>query len=206
MIYHTINISLIPPLDVAKRALKLVTPYAQLGSEFNIANNDAIHITLYYTEFPAANIKKLLVELKTILKKEKPIRLIFNKIRHDQEYLSLDFERSERIANLHMHILKTLNPYREGHLRDKYLPNSLELLKLPKMNQQIALTWGHPYVAEKFIPHITLLKFDTPLKSATIEKESLKWDLKSIICDQIVVYEQKPQQKPYQIIAKFKLH
>lgn len=206
MIYHTINIALIPPPAVINKAVTLAKPYTSLSPDFNIDNNDVLHLTLYYSDFPAANIKKIILELTNILAKEKPVRLVFNHIRHDAEYLSLDFERSERIADLHLRILKRINPYREGHLRDKYLPPSPDLLKLPPLNQQIALKWGHPYVAEKFIPHLTLLKFDTPLKSVTIEKGSLKWDLKSFICDQIVVYEQKPQQKPYQIIAKFKLH
>lgn len=206
MTFHTINISLVPPVKVATEAIKLIKPYTKLSPEFNIADRDRIHITLYYAEFPAANIKKMLVQLTRILKYEKPLRLIFDRVRHDNEYLSLDYERSERIGNLHMRILNTLNPFREGHLRNKYLPGSPELLKLPEINQQITVKWGHPYVADKFIPHITLLKFDTPSKSATIEKGSLKWDLKSLISNQIIVYEQQPQQKPYQIIAKFKLH
>lgn len=206
MKYYKLNISLIPPLYLQEKAFKLIDEYKKKGSIFNIKDVSNVHITIYYAAFPDKNIDQIISNTNDIIKNTKPLELKFNRIRRTNEYISIDLKLNENIKRLHTDIVTSLNPLREGYLREKYRSGSSELHNLPKANQIIAQKWGHPYLMDKFNPHITLAHFNTDNNSDKINYDSIIWDIDTFLVDNIVVFKEEEGKKDsYIIIRSYKL-
>jgi 2'-5' RNA ligase len=205
MEYNIINISIQPPKDVCDLAIEFAKKFPDKGGKFSLARNDKPHITLYYAGFPRNNVKVIVEEQNKILIKQKALVLNFDRIKLSKEYLSIEFKNTTLIKNLHISILKNLNLLRQGYLREKYLSNSPDYLNLKPANQNIVKKWGHPYVAQAFKPHISILGFDSSDKSDTIDVTKLNWSIDRFISKEIVVYWQDKINTPFKVIAKFKL-
>lgn len=205
MEYHKINIALVPPQNVQKEAYEISRHFDNMGNISELGGKEHVHLTLYYAAFPVKNIKKIVIGLQEIFKNEQPIRLVFDHIRDKDGYIAVDLKISDRIRDLHKKILNRINPYREGYERKKYREDSEIFKALPKRNKEIVKKWGHPYLAEMFIPHITLAQFDTSMDSGKIKKDIAKWNINSMILREAIVYEQSPLEEPYRVIARFKL-
>jgi 2'-5' RNA ligase len=115
-----------------------------------------LHFSMYLFAMPSKNKDKLIKIAQKFTKNLKSIPIKSTKLVNTKSgLLMLNFEKTQEINNIHLNILKAFNPIRENKLRDKQYTDKYQS-KLTTRDRELLVKYGHRYVKEKYMPHITI--------------------------------------------------
>lgn len=154
-----LNTALILPPNINRWAIEQSKKLAEINEcQFVLDGVEYIpHVTLYSPEYPKKNLNSIVQALSDLSKTEKPVLIKSGVFRVTKNgYVVFDFMVSSEIMELHKKIVRTLNPCRENHIREKI---KLRLASYSEQEQKQVEYYGKPDVMDYFIPHITLTRF-----------------------------------------------
>jgi hypothetical protein len=154
------------------------------------------HITLYLSEIPSANISKV-IDLLNIKFLETKIQLEFNRISFQKGYLDVELKLNSDLMGLHKQVVEVVNPYREGHIRDKWIR---EMESYDTGEQQHLKDYGSIAILDTYRPHLTLARLDENLNSSGIISK-LEWNWLKSIESQIRLFESGDSGTCIQILS-----
>src|SRR3989344_8671061 len=113
---QALNIVLLPPIDVAKEAMRLSRLINErYQTEFILdGKNKYPHLTLYQIEIPGVNLKKTLKAVYYLFQKRPRIISKITGIRNYQTFISFEFNKTAELYKLHRKIVNGLEKFREG--------------------------------------------------------------------------------------------
>lgn len=126
------------------------------------------HITIYQAEFPIKNEVAVLDRIKSISSKHEPLFFVSDKPSIKHRFVAMGYKKSPEIENFHEHIVKELNPLREGNIKSAYveLPNNLTAEEQEKVNE-----FGYPYVMNLYSPHMTIISLENSEQAQGVAKK-----------------------------------
>jgi hypothetical protein len=92
------------------------------------------------------------------------------------------------LKQLHLEILRQLNPLREGKIREKFLPGSEGFKNLTVDNQKNVLEYGVVDVGELYEARMTVTRLDG-VDLTEEELGELKWNGGNFLVKELAVYE-----------------
>lgn len=164
-----LSIAIIPDELVSEQAIKIARKFSEgFSYEFTIDGKlNFPHITLYNALYPSKNIGDLKKILSTIVNQTQPFTLRLTEL--DIFYSNYIFwmcEKSDQLNKLHLDILSTVNPLREGLV----LPDFLTIPNPTDQEQKEISLYGAVMVGNRYTPHLTIMRFeDTEIAKGAIE-------------------------------------
>ena len=154
---QALNIVLLPPIDVAKEAMRLSRLINErYQTEFILdGKNKYPHLTLYQIEIPGVNLKKTLKAVYYLFQKRPRIISKITGIRNYQTFISFEFNKTAELYKLHRKIVNGLEKFREGIKVSVALKGFKKFTASQKSDLE---KYGSLGVMENFWPHITLTR------------------------------------------------
>lgn len=140
--------------QILKASLEFHKKY---GSEWLVDDKKIfLHLTLFLMAAPAKNRRKIIAAGKKFARQFKPATLISSGFSISKDGLiMLDFKPSAPVYRYHCQAIELFNPLREGMLRDKYEDKEY-FGSLSQKEKSKILKYGHRYVLNEFLPHISI--------------------------------------------------
>lgn len=166
MAFTRINIAVKPPQEVAEQVVALSKDIGTHKESFFVLDGLHYfpHLTLYSPEYPEKNVDEILLATENIVAGTEPFTATSTLFNSHLGYIDLAMEKTDLWEKLHEAVVTRLNPYRENHIRDKYLS---ELARYSSIQQKYIQAYGYSEVFTTFRPHITI----TRLKDEARAKE-----------------------------------
>jgi 2'-5' RNA ligase len=183
-----LNIALIPDRRIVEKAVvlsKFIT--TNYETAFTLDNHGYFpHITLFSPVFPCKNSDKVIEKLEEVSKERSYIKLFSEGVSYNKKFLMVNFKITAELFNLHIKVLKIINPLRENLLRSKYKDQEY-LRNLTDSECKNIKKWGYPRVMDDFDPHLTISKLKRNEDKKHIEN-LIKWDESEIVVPKIGVF------------------
>ncbi len=115
------------------------------------------HITLYQAHYPMYNLEKVQKSLAKIAKKISPFEIEMQNFSVLSGFIFYDAIKSLKVSSLHLTLLDTLNPLREGILTDA----DKQILTDPRVPEQIKRNiqqYAYAFAKESYIPHMSVAR------------------------------------------------
>jgi 2'-5' RNA ligase len=178
-----------PSTEVVEEAITLSEEIGKSNESFFILDNIQFHphITIYSPEYPIQNLKEVLKTVEEIAKNQEKIEFTFKELGIVEDFIAIFFNVSPEVKSLHKKIVTRLNPLREGHLRDKYLPSSEHYSSFSQKQLENIQKYGYPNVMDLYHLHLTI----TCLKDKSLAEKivnSLSWKINHLFIDKLAVY------------------
>ncbi|MEW6709287.1 MAG: 2'-5' RNA ligase family protein [Candidatus Riflebacteria bacterium] len=136
----------------------------RFASQIDFKQNIKPHLTLFMGFFPEINpVQKELLDLNQSFA---GFDVHLQGFRLTSEgYLFWDAEEQEELQLLHEKVLESLNPLRNGLIREKFNQSFDSYLPVEQENIK---KFGFPWVKHLFNPHLTLAKISEPVNRVEI--------------------------------------
>jgi 2'-5' RNA ligase len=184
-----LNIAFSLPKEVCDEAVKVSQNIHQLSPALFILDNKTLfpHITIYLAEFPQKNFSKIIRAVSNVVMNQKPFTLSFKSFKTEYGYINITLEKTETLRSIHENIVRNINTFREGHLREKYRASSLFLNQFSDKERSYIIQYGFPYLMDLYRPHLTVSYFEDHKIAEKISKK-LSWENKTCTVDKISIY------------------
>jgi|SRR5579872_1234300 len=162
-----LNVAFIPPDQVLDQAVLLSRQIASENDAYFILNQrDYLgHITIYSPEYAEEQTDNVIKALEELSKSFQPINFKFLKLASRQGYIGIEYKRTSEIQDVHEKLVNTLNPLRQGLVRDKY-KNQDYKMNFSKEQIDNIEQYGYPDAMKLYKPHLTI----TRLKNEDVAK------------------------------------
>ncbi|OFY63295.1 MAG: hypothetical protein A3H98_11280 [Bacteroidetes bacterium RIFCSPLOWO2_02_FULL_36_8] len=197
----SLNIVICPPRSVCKKAITISNKLTRQGGLFALNENICHpHISIYMSEFPLKNLRKIRKLLEQISSEVKPFEI--RSSIHSQKmdgYVYMNYHKTRDIRELQKKVINLLNPLREGLIREK------DMVKMPDLNNaqhENIMRYGYRNVGSQFDPHLTFTKLEKSTRGYLSEFKDI--DL-SFNITEIGLFYQGDHGTCRKLIAKFKL-
>ncbi len=203
MSFVRLNTAFIPPKEVGEKVIELSKAIGNLADTYFVLDGIQLypHITIYPPEYPEENIPRVLETVEKLSGSLSLIKFRFKNLDSGQRYLGLAFEYSDAIQQTHEKIVNTLNPLRQGHVRDKYAEYHMEFS--PDQLQNIE-KYGYPDAMNLYNPHLTITRLKDENKTEEIIS-TINWDIPEFVVDKIGVYKSGEHGTCRELIREFNL-
>lgn len=135
----------------------------RFGSDF--VADDRIHfphLPLYLFAAPPRNRLKIIRAAHNLIEIIKPCVVKVEELASSEsELVMVNLEKSEELYQYHLQALDLFNPLRERQQREKYKDRGY-LASLPEKDRDYLARYGHRWVLDNYIPHITIAKIADP--------------------------------------------
>lgn len=128
------------------------------------------HLSLYFLEIAVEDIPALLRALEEMAGEFNRFKVRVSQIYAVEGSIALDLEKNEVLEKIEAMVVKNLNKFRQGKIRDKYLERIKEGYYSPQQTKLIE-EYGCPDILELYAPHITLGRLVSPELAERIAKE-----------------------------------
>ena len=184
-----LNIALSLPKEVCDEAVKVSQNIHQLSpAAFTLDNKTLFpHITIYFAEFPQKNLPKIVRAVSNVVMNQHPFVLSFKSFKTESGYVNIILEKTETIRSIHENVVRSVNPFREGHLREKYRASSLFLNQFSDKERSFIIQYGCPFLMDLYRPHLTV-SFIEDFRIAGNISRGLLWESKTCTIDKISIY------------------
>ena len=153
---ENLNIAIIPPPALAKKAIGVSERFGRRGGLFVLDNrNFFVHLTLYMFGAPKKSLGEIQVALDQLSTNEPALKLRTLKHRFDDGWVHVAFRRSRNITGLATRVIEIVNPLREGVIRAR---DKEKFNQYTKEEQKNLDRYGFISVGDLYIPHITFTK------------------------------------------------
>jgi 2'-5' RNA ligase len=147
------NIVLELPPRAKNTPIKLSKQFRKRGGIFTLARASFVpHITIYLTDFPKRNEKKIIAKLRKVTEGTKPILckpLHYRKVKGG--YVDILYHKTKSMSDLQKAVIAAINP-----LREKY---ATQLAGLSATRKRNAKRFGFTDIGTTYHPHVTLSRF-----------------------------------------------
>ncbi|MDO8240815.1 MAG: 2'-5' RNA ligase family protein [Candidatus Moranbacteria bacterium] len=195
-----INIAFMPPVEIAEKVAQISYEIGAKEESYFVIDrkNFHPHITIYGFEFPARNLENVLAEIEILSKKLSSAKFVFKKVTTEEGYIGIECDNTEEIKHIHETTIKALNPWREGHIRDKD-----KNMKSSEKNLNVQ-EYGHPRVMDSYCPHMTIIRLKDDEVAEKIATE-IQWTDNAFVLDRIGAFRMGPNGTCVELIREFKL-
>ena len=154
-----LNTAIIPDKHFYELAIELSKRIAQqFETHFTLDGiNNLPHVTLYPPEYPEHNKQLVIEDIEKIADETKQFALNVSGIGGGEGWISIDFNASPEVIELHERLVNNLNAFREGHLRAKYHKHEY-IVNLDEATKEVINKYGYPGVLNNFKPHLTITR------------------------------------------------
>ena len=146
------------PPRARNNSIKLSKQLQKKGGIFALAETSFVpHITIYLTDFPKKNEKKIIEKLRKIAEETNPIAckpLHYRKV--SGGYVEILYHKTKAMSDLQKVVISEINPLRENILREKYFTASAGLSTIKRKNLK---RFGFTNIGMTYHPHVTLSRF-----------------------------------------------
>lgn len=200
-----LNVALKPLDEITKKLISLSREVAKNYESFFVLDGVDFfpHLTIYSPEYPESNSNKILKVVKDISHNSPKIVFRLEKVNDSQGFISLHFQLTPEIKQLHQKVVKKLNPLREGHIRERYHQNDYRITFSPEQLTNIE-KYGYPDAMSLYHPHLTIIR----LKDESIAKEivnNIDWKVKELVAEKIAVYKMGQHGTCIELVEEFDL-
>jgi 2'-5' RNA ligase len=195
------NIVIDLPASARRQAVAVSKRLHKKGGIFALGEKIFIpHITIYLTDIPKKNEKKVVVALGRLAKKLSPISC--NALHYwnpRSGYVGVLYRRTKIISDLQKAVIAAINPLRENvlTLRDK-----TRLSQLPAGEKKNIKRFGDGHVGLYYHPHVTLSRFT---KDRELSHENISTTAFSFRALSIGLYHRGDHGSCKKLIARFPL-
>jgi hypothetical protein len=123
--------------------------------------NSPPYVRIYEAIFPKINVDKVINKAKEIIKDSIATKIKWAESESIYDLIILWIATNQQLRLLQEAIIYTINDYREGYYKQKYLHENLDLNQEEKQSVQ---KWGWPYF-EMYEPYVVVAK---PRKNLTL--------------------------------------
>jgi len=150
-----INICLVPPTDVAEKAIALGTSLAPYEPLFFLGSKHTIpHVSLYMSDAPTRALSRIAGVVADIADVLPVIELSAKEYRYSPRgYLDIAYHDDPWLRNTQKHIIEAVNPLRENVLA---FADVLHEFEAPR--RENASRYGYPEIGSFFVPHLTFTR------------------------------------------------
>jgi len=117
------------------------------------------HITLYQAHYPTHSIEKVQAGLAERTKETSPFEVTMHNFSALSGFIFYDAIKSPEITALHLTLLETLNPLREGILTDADR-RMLAEPRIPEKIKQNIQQYAYAFAKESYIPHMSITRLE----------------------------------------------
>jgi len=150
------DVVLVPETRIAEQAIQLSTKLAECDSYFTLDGKTYFpHLSLYMLQLNEAGLSKALDFLKDVASKTKAVKATAHDYHYENDYLDVEYPRTEDFSELQKIILEGLNPIRDG-LRER---EKVRLQTATGAERENILSYGYRSIGEQFYPHLTFTHF-----------------------------------------------
>lgn len=196
-----------PPKDVIEKAILLSREIGQANKPLFILDGIEFHphVTIYSPEYPESNIDKVFKVVEEVSNNTERTKLNFKQISSGDGYISIGFENSPEIKNIHEGVVTKLNPLRGGHLMEKHQENLDRYDEdfSPERLESIR-KYGYPDAMDLYKPHLTIIRLKDKRLAEKIAKK-LNREINQFIVDKIAVYTMGENGTCRELIKEFTL-
>jgi len=199
------DIILLLDKESERKALALAAQIKVEGENtFKIDNQKYFaHVSLYFPYLPEENLENVEQIVKKIAASTERFALSVNGLEAADSSIAIQFRKINILEKLHETIVETVNPLRNGAIRDKEL-KGIEAGDFSPEQSAMIMAYGVPNILKLYQPHLTLarLSSDEEAKNGAINlnKES---DLKTVQAIGLGIAEMGPHGTVTKIIKKF---
>lgn len=150
------DVVLLPSEDLAEKALNLSEKLKTSGVHFTLDNRTFFpHISLYMLQLNDEGLEKAKNLLREVASKNATIKAVAQSYHYENEYLDIEYIRSDEFVALQEQIIDSLNPVRDG-LRERDKERLADAVGETRSN---IMKYGYRSVGNMFNPHMTFTRF-----------------------------------------------
>ena len=157
------DVVLLPDEAVYRNALRLSQTLTDRGVHFTLdGENYFPHLSLYMMQLADENVKEAGTRLEKIAERNRIVHAATKKYHYSHEYVDVEYEKTDELAELQRQVIESLNPIRDG-LRQN---DEARLRSIEGQERENILKYGYRSVGDEFFPHLTFTRFLTPQEDA----------------------------------------
>jgi 2'-5' RNA ligase len=205
MLTKRLNIAIKPNKELSKYAIEKSRELSSMEKSLYVLDGENYypHVTLYSPEFPASNIKKVISKVEEIASQTNTFFSKFNTIHHEEGYVVINVKTDVNIMNIHNDLVHSLNPLRDGVLRQKYRDDNY-LQAFPDDIKNKIMDYGYPKVFELFNPHLSLIRFADGVSVDAIVKDFV-WEYPRFEVSSLGIFEMGENGTCTKLVKEFRL-
>lgn len=203
MKFIRLNTAFIPPKEVSEKAIELSRSISDSADAYFVLDGIRFypHITIYPPEYPEEKVSEVLEAVEQISRSFSPIKFKYRRIDSLEGYVGISFKHTLEIKTIHEQLIKTLNPLREGRIREKYSEYQMEFTSAQLENIK---SYGYPDAMSLYNPHLTITRLKDENKIREI-LEKIKWGILEFTVDKIGIYKTGEHGTCRELIKEFSL-
>lgn len=203
--FTRLNITFKLPESVAEKAISLSRKISKNNETIFVLDGIQFHphITIYSPEYPEKNLDKVLEKVAEIASNTEKVNLVSKGISSDQGFISVEFNYTPELKEIHEESVLKLNSLREGHIREKYTADNYKMRFTLKQQESIK-KYGYPDSMSLYFPHLTVIRLKDELLAKNIS-EQIRWDIPEFTADKIAVYKMGEHGTCRELVKKFNL-
>lgn len=202
MDFIRLNVALKVPNEIAERAIVLSKKIATDNKPMFVLDDIGSHphITIYPPEYPNQEVKNVLSSVEKIANETKQVSAKFSLPKNLRDFVAIPVRLSTDIMELHKRVINTLNPLRNGHIKEGYEDYAGFS---PEQHNNIQ-KYGYPYVMTLYNPHLTIIRFEDE-ETAKSMADSLQWDIDEFTVEKLTVYTMGENGTCKELLGEFPL-
>lgn len=200
-----LNTAFEPPKYIVEKAIALGREISKNNETFFALDGIQFHphITIYSPEYPENNLDRVLEKVAEITSNTGKVNLISKGIISGQGFISVKFDYTPGLKEIHEEIVLKLNPLREGHMREKYTADDYKM-RFTLEQQENIKKYGYPASMSLYHPHLTVIRLKDELLAKTISEE-IRWDIPEFTVDKIAIYKMGEHGICRELVKEFPL-
>ncbi|MBU6427293.1 DUF3977 family protein [Patescibacteria group bacterium] len=150
------DVVLVPETKITNEAIKISHDLEKFGTYFTLDNKTYFpHVSIYMLQIKDSDLDKVFGLLNEVAKGTRTITGTPRLFGTHNNYIDVEYEKTEEMRKLQMNVVNLLNPLRDG-LRDR---DKERLLTATGVEKETILKYGYRSVGEFFEPHLTFTRF-----------------------------------------------
>jgi len=153
------DVVLLPNATLNEKFIAMSESLNKLNTHFTLSDTVYFpHMSIYMLQMDDVGVAKAETLLESTSHEIKQIEATAKNFNYENEYLDVEYKRTEDLNHIQNKVIDLLNPVRNG-LREKDKLRLATVLGVEKINIE---KYGYRSVGETFFPHMTFTRFKTP--------------------------------------------
>ena len=150
------DVVLLPETKLINGSVKLSNTLSTFGVHFTLDNETFFpHISLYMLQLNDLGLEQSFNLLSEIAKTSKAVRATTLDYHYENNYLDIEYHKSQELISMQEKVLNKLNSIRDG-MREK---DKIRLADSAGETRENLLKYGYRSIGNMFNPHLTFTRF-----------------------------------------------
>jgi len=203
--FKSCNIVLFPSAAVEQQAIEWSKNVSKCFKTRYVLDDQTYHphITLYQAHYPTNSIEKVQAVLAEITKKVPQFEITMHNLSALSGFIFYDAIKSPELTALHLTLLETLNPLREGILTDA----DRQILADPRVPDKIKQNiqqYAYAFAKESYLPHMSITRLEE-YQEADEAKKLLQTKVMKFTVQELLLTNVGDEGTCNEIYARFRL-